>query len=91
MSCRKASNHRAKSTLTTSPLPSSSQILAEIGEHRRRRKRRRKRSYMRVHPETLLPEDLTNVVQDQISGDCGRREVGDATVSLPLYAQTTVM
>ena len=46
---------------------------------------------MRVHPETLLPEDLTNVVQDQISGDCGRREVGDATVSLPLYAQTTVM
>ena len=57
-------------------------MLAEIGGHRRRRKRRRKRSYMRVHSETLLLEDLTNVVQDQISGDCGRREVGDAQTPL---------
>ena len=62
-------------------------MLAEIGGHRRRRKR----SYMRVHSETLLLEDLNNVVQDQISGDCGRRKVGDATVSLPLYAQTPLM
>ena len=29
---------------------------------------------MKVHSETLLLEDLINVVQDQISGDCGSWE-----------------